>query len=67
MRQYFIGVYEENGAETLAHVVETITEAAEWLGVSIDALYKAKHLHGVMRAKGYTLELIENTEELDNA
>lgn len=63
MKRFIIGIYHDNDAETLAHVVETITDASAWVGVTIDALYKAKHLHGVMKANGYKIELIENTEE----
>jgi len=57
-----IGIYEEGGAGLLAHVVETIEEAASWLGVSRQALYKSFKLYQVMKARGYTLELI-NLEE----
>jgi hypothetical protein len=67
MRTYSVGIYEDNETETLAHIVNTITEASKWIGCTIDTLYKAQHLGGVMRAKGYKLELIKNEEELSNA
>ena len=62
MKKYFVGIYEDNEAETLAHIVPTITEASRWIGCTIDTLYKSLHLNGVMKAKGYTLELIKNEE-----
>ena len=64
MKNYIIGIYEDNEAETLAHIVPTITEASTWIGCTIDALYKSLHLNGVMRAKGYKLELIKNEEAI---
>jgi predicted secreted protein len=67
MKKYSIGIYEDTKAETLANIVETITEASKWIGCTIDALYKAQHLTGVMKAKGYKIELIENKEDIDNA
>ena len=62
MKKYLIGIYEDNEAQTLAHIVNTLSQASAWLGVTLDALYKAKHLNGVMKAKGYTIELIKNEE-----
>ena len=50
--------------ELLSHIVKTIEEASRWIQCSIDSLYKARYIDGVMRAKGYKLELIEN-EEMD--
>lgn len=67
MKKFIIGIYHDNDAETLANVVNTLSQASAWVGVTLDALYKAKHLHGVMKANGYKIELIENTEELKNA
>ena len=62
MRKFIIGIYHDNEAETLANVVNTLTQASEWIGITLDALYKAKHLHGVMKANGYKIELIKNEE-----
>jgi hypothetical protein len=62
MRKLIIGIYEDNEAGTLAHIVDTITEASKWVGCTIDAFYKSLHLTGVMRAKGYKIELLENEE-----
>jgi len=62
MRKYINGIYEDNETETHAHIVYTITEASKWIGCTIDTLYKAQHLGGVMRAKGYKIELLKNEE-----
>ena len=62
MKKYFIGIYHDNDAETLAHVVDTITDASAWIGCTLDTLYKSLHLNGVMKAKGYKIELIKNEE-----
>ena len=64
MKKYLIGIYEDNEMELLSHIVKTVEEASRWIQCSIDSLYKAKYIDGVMRAKGYKLELIEN-EEMD--
>ena len=64
MKNYIIGIYEDNGAETLAHIVPTIKEASTWIGCALDTLYKSLHLNGVMKAKGYKLELIKNEEAI---
>lgn len=66
MRKNIVGIYEETGAGLLVHVVDTITQAAAWVGVSVDAFYKALHLTGTMNARGYVLELIKNEEVTDN-
>jgi len=62
MKKYLIGIYEDTETETLAHIVDTITMASKWIGCTLDTLYKAQHLGGVMRAKGYKIELIKNEE-----
>jgi hypothetical protein len=62
MKAYLIGIYEDNEMMLLSHIVRTIEEASKWIGCSIDTLYKAKHEDGIMRAKGYKLELIKNEE-----
>ena len=41
------------------HVCDTIEEATEWIGCSKSALYKSLHIHGIMQAKGYTVELVK--------
>lgn len=64
-RKYTVGIYTDDEHETLAHITETIEDASRWIGVTVDALYKSKHLHGVMVSKGYKIELInENTKPI---
>jgi len=58
-----IGIYEEHGGQCLVHIVPTIQEASEWLGVKRDTLYKSLHVHGVMKANGFTVETIATTNE----
>ena len=62
MKRYLIGIYQDDEMELLSHIVKTIEEASQWIGCSIDTLYKAKHQEGIMRAKGYKIELIKNEE-----
>jgi len=62
MKRYLIGIYQDDETGLLSHIVKTIEEASQWIGCTIDALYKSKHQEGVMRAKGYKLELIKNEE-----
>ena len=57
-----VGIYTQDDSGTLAHIVETIAEAARWIGVTVDTLYKSRHLHGVMQSRGYRLELIDAEE-----
>jgi hypothetical protein len=66
MRKYMVGIYEEDGAGLLVHVVDTISQASAWVGVSVDAFYKSLHLTGTMNARGYVLELIKNEEGEDS-
>ena len=54
-----IGIYEEHGGQCLVHIVPTIQDASEWLGFKRDTLYKSLHVHWVMKANGYTVEIIE--------
>jgi hypothetical protein len=58
-----IGIYEEHGGQCLVHIVPTIQDASEWLGVSRDTLYKSLQFNGVMKAKGYTVEIINQEED----
>ena len=57
-----IGIYEDTKEQTLAHIVNTIEEAAKWIGCTRQALYKSLQLHGVMKAHGYSIELIREGE-----
>lgn len=54
-----IAIYEDTIAQNIAHIVDTLEEASQWLGCTRDTLYKSLHLHGVMKAKGYIVERIE--------
>jgi len=53
-----VGIYDDNDSGVLVHIVETIQEAAEWLRVSPQALYKSLKVSGSMNYRGYTLELV---------
>jgi Leu/Phe-tRNA-protein transferase len=53
-----IAIYNNDHAETLAHVCDTLESAATWIGCTVQALYKSMHLQGVMSAKGFTIEKI---------
>ena len=57
-------IYDENGL--YCNEVETIEQAAAWIGCTTQALYKNMHLNGVMSCKGYTLEL-ESNEKIEAA
>lgn len=54
-----IAIYEDTTTQNIAHIVNTIEEASQWLGCARDTLYKSLHLHGVMKAKGYIVERLE--------
>ena len=58
MKERIIAIYDENN-ETLHTIVNTIEEASKWLNVTRDALYKSLKLNGVMKAREYTIELVE--------
>lgn len=58
-----IGIYTDDGAETLCHLVPSITEASRWVGCNPDTFYRALHTSGAMRAKGYRLEIIPDDTE----
>lgn len=60
MRKSFIAIYHDNESETLAHIVDTLQEASEWIGCTVDALFKSLHLNGKMVVKNYIVERIEN-------
>ena len=67
MRVKVIGIYEDNEIESLVHIVKTIEEGAVWIGCSVQALYKTRLIDGVMRSKGFKLELLDiDEEDLDN-
>jgi hypothetical protein len=66
MRKYSVGIYEEHGAGLLVHIVDTISQASAWVGVSVDAFYKSLQLTGTMNARGYVLELIKNEKGPQN-
>ena len=58
-----IGIYTDDGAETLCHLVPSIIEASNWVGCNPDTFYRALHTSGAMRAKGYKLEIIPDDTE----
>ena len=58
MKERIIAIYDENN-ETLHTIVNTIEQASNWLNVTRDALYKSLKLNGVMKAREYTIELVE--------
>lgn len=58
-----IGIYNQDEAGTLAHIVTSISEASRWVGCSVDAFYKSLQATGSMQARGFTLELIEDDED----
>ncbi len=61
-----IGIYEKE-TETLAHIVDTIEEAARWIGCGVTTLYDAMHRTGEMGARGYFLERVSiNESEASN-
>jgi len=51
-----IAIYNNDHAETLAHVCDNLESAAAWIGCTVQALYKSMHLTGVMSAKGFKIE-----------
>lgn len=61
-KKYIVGIYTNDEHETLSHITETIEDASRWIGVTVDALYKSKHLNGDMCAKGYKIELINENQ-----
>lgn len=59
-----IAIYKDDESETLSHIVSTMEEASEWIGVSRRALYYSLHVNGVMKARGYFIGFL-NLEEDD--
>ena len=59
MKQYDVCVCEDNDLSLMVAVCDTIQEASEFIGCSDRALYKSMKLYGVMKAKGYIIELVE--------
>lgn len=59
-----IGIYTDDGAETLCHLVPSIADAGRWIGCHPDTFYKSMHVSGVMRAKGYKLEIIPDDADI---
>ena len=53
-----IGIYNNDATLTLANIVDTLEQAAAWIGCSRQALYESLHLQGVMKAKGFIVEKI---------
>ena len=57
--KYDILICNDDAMSLPVHVCNTIQEAAEWIGCKRDALYKSLHLNGIMKAKGYIVELVK--------
>ena len=57
-----IAIYTYDAYETLLNIVNTIEDAARWIGCSRKTLYNNFHLSGVMHASGYKIELINLKE-----
>jgi hypothetical protein len=55
-------IVEDNALSLPVHIVDTIEDAAAWIGCSIKTLYNTMHLYGSMKAKGYVLELVNEDE-----
>jgi hypothetical protein len=57
-RKYDILICDDDLMSLPRKVCKTIKEAIDWIGCTKDALYKSQHIHGVMKAKGYIVELV---------
>jgi hypothetical protein len=53
-----IAIYNNDHAQTLAHVCDTLEDASRWIGCSTQAFYKSLHLYGVMKVKNYIIERV---------
>ena len=52
-------IYKENDIYELpVTLVNTVEEASKFIGCSPRTLYNNMHIHGVMKANGYVLELV---------
>ena len=58
-----IGIYTNDRAETLCHIVKTIAEASKFIGCGVSTLYDSLHRDGFMNARGYKIELLNLEEE----
>lgn len=64
MKSVFIGIYElEN--DLIVNLVNTIQDAADWIGCGVTTLYDSLHREGLMNARGYYLERV-NISDLEN-
>lgn len=62
MTNTYIGIYNiEN--DLIENLVNTIEEAAQFIGAGVTTLYDALHRDGVMNARGYYLERVTIEEE----
>lgn len=58
-----IGIYDDEST-LLVNITETIEEAAQWIGTGTSTLYDNLHRLGVMKAKGFTVERVDISDEI---
>ena len=56
--KYDIAICNDDKMELMVHLVDTIEDAAKWLGCKRDTLYKSKYLDGYMNYNGFKIELV---------
>lgn len=59
-----IGIYTYDASETLVNIVNTIEDAARWIGCSRKTLYNNLHIDNVMHASGFTVDRIDLTNDM---
>ena len=64
MKDKAIIIYTHDRLETYVKEVNTIQEAAHYIGTSTNTLYRHFHLDGVMHDKGFKIELVNMKEEV---
>ena len=55
---YDILICNDDEMSLPVHIVDTIEEASKWIKCTRSALYKSLHIHGVMKANGFIVELV---------
>jgi hypothetical protein len=53
-------IVEDNALSLPVHIVDSIEDAAAWIGCSVKTLYNTMSLYGSMKAKGFALELVND-------
>ncbi len=60
----FITIYKDSDPYKLpCTIVKTVSQASKWIGCKRDALYKSLHTNGIMKARGYCLELVKEENQ----